>query len=88
MSQSLSTVAQEQFDVEVKHSYQGMKTLRECIKSRTNVVGDKYDFRTMGKGVATTRTGSSADVVPMNIAHAVKVATLVDYESPELTLAA
>ena len=39
----------------------------------------------MGKGVATTRTGSSADVVPMGISHALKVATLVDYEAPEYT---
>lgn len=85
MSQNLSTVAAEQFDTEVKHAYQGMKTLRDCVKVRMNVVGDKYDFRTMGKGTATQRTGSSADVVPMNIAHAVKVATLTDYEAPEYT---
>ena len=85
MSQNLSTVAAEEFDTEVKHAYQGMKTLRECVKSRNNVTGDKYDFRTMGKGTATTRTGSSADVVPMGIAHGLKVATLVDYEAPEYT---
>ena len=29
MSVNLSSVAQEQFDTEVKHAYQGMKTLRE-----------------------------------------------------------
>lgn len=85
MSQNLSAVAQEQFDSEVKHAYQGMKTLRECVTSRLGVVGDKYDFRLMGKGSATTRTGSSADVVPMGISHALKVATLVDYEAPEYT---
>lgn len=85
MSQALSSVAREEFDTEVKHAYQGMKTLRECVKVRNNVVGDKYDFRVMGKGTATTRTGSSADVVPMNITHGVKVATLADYEAPEYT---
>ena len=85
MSQALSTVAQEQFDTEVKHAYQGMQTLRGCVKTRNNVTGDKYDFRNMGKGTATARTGSSADVVPMNIAHTVKVATLTDYEAPEYT---
>ncbi len=85
MSQALSTVAVEQFDSEVKHAYQGMQTLRECITSRLGVVGDKYDFRLMGKGAATARTGSSADVVPMGIAHSLKVATLVDYEAPEYT---
>lgn len=85
MSQALSSVAKEEFDSEVKHAYQGMKTLRECVKVRTNVVGDKYDFRLMGKGQATVRTGSSADVVPMDIAHSVKIATLADYEAPEYT---
>ena len=85
MSQALSTVAAEQFDSEVKHAYQGMQTLRGCVTSRLGIEGDKYDFRLMGKGTATTRTGSSADVVPMGIAHSVKVATLVDYEAPEYT---
>jgi len=56
-----------------------------AAKVRNNVVGDKYDFRLMGKGTATQRTGSSADVVPMGIAHDLKVATLVDYEAPEYT---
>jgi len=85
MSAQLSTVAKEEFDSEVKHAYQGMKTLRDTVKVRMNVVGDKYDFRLMGKGVATTRTGAAADVVPMGITHALKVATLVDYEAPEYT---
>jgi len=85
MSQALSSVAREEFDSEVKHAYQGMKTLRECVKVRNGVVGDKYDFRLMGKGAATARTGSSADVVPMDVSHSVKVATLVDYEAPEYT---
>lgn len=85
MSQALSTAAKEEFDSEVKHEYQGMKTLRECVTVRNNVVGDKYDFRVMGKGVATVRTGSSADVVPMNISHGLVVATLLDYEAPEYT---
>lgn len=85
MSSTLSTVAKTEFDSEVKHAYQGMKTLRDCVKVRNNVVGDKYDFRVMGKGVATTRVGASADVVPMNITHGLKQATLVDYEAPEYT---
>ncbi len=43
MSQALSTVAKEEFDSEVKHAYQGLKTLRECVTVRNNVIGDKYD---------------------------------------------
>ena len=53
MSSNLSSVAVEQFDSEVKHAYQGVQTLRGCIKVRNNVTGDKYDFRVMGKGAAT-----------------------------------
>ncbi len=60
MSVNLSSVAAEQFDSEVKHAYQGAMTLRECIRLRTGVNGDKYDFRLMGKGTATQRTGPSA----------------------------
>lgn len=85
MSATLSSVAKEEFDSEVKHAYQGLKTLRECVKTRNGVVGDKYDFRLMGKGTATVRGGSSADVVPMGISHALKIATLADYEAPEYT---
>ena len=85
MSAGLSAVAKEEFDTEVKHAYQGMQTLRGCVKSRLNVVGDKYDFRNMGKGAATQRTGSSADVVPMGITHSLVAATLLDFEAPEYT---
>ena len=85
MSVNLSAVAAEQFDSEVKHAYQGSMVLRDCVKFRGGVVGDKYDFRLMGKGEATQRTGPSADVVPMDIGHDLKVATLVGYEAPEYT---
>jgi hypothetical protein len=85
MSVNLSSVAAEQFDSEVKHAYQGMKTLRECVRLRSGVTGDKYDFRLMGKGQATQVSGPSADVIPMDIAHSLKVATLVGYEAPEYT---
>jgi len=84
MSQELSAVQIEEFDVEVKHAYQGQKTLRECVMFR-KASGDTYDFRNMGKGTATVRTGSSADVVPMGITHGLKKALLTDYEAPEYT---
>lgn len=84
MSQALSAVQIEEFDSQVKHEYQGMKTLRECITFRS-ASGDTYDFRIMGKGTATTRTGSSADVVPMGITHGLRKALLTDYEAPEYT---
>lgn len=85
MSVSLSSVAAEQFDSEVKHAYQGSMKLRECVKFRGGVVGDKYDFRLMGKGEATQRTGPSSDVVPMDISHSLPQAVLTGYEAPEYT---
>jgi len=85
MSATLASVAKEEFDGEVKHAYQGDQTLRGCVKTRLGVVGDKYDFRLMGKGMAHQRTAPSADVIPMNISHALKVATLTDWEAPEYT---
>jgi len=84
MSQDLTSVQVEQFDSEVKHAYQGAKTLRECVTFR-KAEGGTYDFRLMGKGAATVRTGSSADVVPMGIQHSIAQATLLDYEAPEYT---
>ena len=85
MSVNLSAVAAEQFDSEVKHAYQGSITLRECVRLRAGVVGDKYDFRLMGKGQATKRTAPSADVVPMDVSHSLPQAALVGYEAPEYT---
>ena len=84
MANELSTVQLAEFDDQVKHEYQGSKTLRECVTFR-DAEGGTYDFRLMGKGSATTRTGASADVVPMGISHFLKTATLVDYEAPEYT---
>jgi len=84
MSVNLSAVQLEEFDTQVKHEYQGMKTLRDCITYR-QANGDTYDFRVMGKGTATTRTGSSADVVPMAVTHGLKKALLTDWEAPEYT---
>ena len=84
MSQHLSAVQTEQFDSEVKHAYQGAKTLRDSVMYR-NAEGGVYDFRLMGKGQATQRTGASADVVPMGITHSLIPATLLDFEASEYT---
>lgn len=86
MSNQLNTVQVELFDTQVKHAYQALQsTLRDCVAIRTGITGHKYDFRLMGKGKATARTGPSADVVPMNISHSLKVCTLLDFEAPEYT---
>lgn len=84
MSKTLSAVASTEFDSEVKHAYQGAMKLRPCVTYRQTNAGT-YDFRLMGKGQATERTGASADVVPMDIDNSLIPAVLKDYEAPEYT---
>ena len=84
MSKNLTNAAVIDFDSEVKHEYQGMKTLRECVTVRGNVTGESYKFTRMGKGVANQKA-SSADVTPMDISHARQTATLQNWNAPEYT---
>lgn len=84
MSKELSNAAVIEFDNEVKHEYQGMATLRQCVTTRTNVVGESYKFTRMGKGMANQKA-SQADVTPMDISHARQTANLANWEAPEYT---
>lgn len=85
MSKFLSSVANTEFDSEVKHVYeQGMK-LRPTVTQRTGVVGDTYKFRVMGKGLAKQRPAPSSDVTPMDITHTQPTATLTNWYAPEYT---
>ncbi len=85
MSKNLTSVAKAEFDSMVKHAYQGTGKLKSLVELRTNVVGATYDFRLMGKGQGHQRTGSSSLVVPMDVDHSLKQATLTDHEHPEYT---
>ncbi len=84
MSKNLTNAAVTEFDSEVKHEYQGMKTLRECVTVRTGVTGEAYKFTRMGKGLANQKA-SQADVTPMDIAHDRQTATLANWNAPEYT---
>lgn len=84
MSKTLSAVAREEFDSEVKQAYQGASMLRPTVTLRTNVVGDTYHFRRMGKGLANQKP-SQADVTPMDVAHTKPQATLSNWNAPEYT---
>lgn len=84
MSKTLSSVAQQEFDSMVKHAYQSGGKLRDCLTLRTDVVGDIYKFRRMGKGLANQKA-SQADVTPMDISHALIPATLENWLAPEYT---
>lgn len=84
MSKFLTAGQIQQFDSDVKHDYQGMATLRKSVRVKTGVVGNQHKFPTMGKGIATARIPQT-DVLPMNIVHARKTATLTDWNAPEYT---
>ena len=84
MSKNLTNAAVIAFDNEVKHEYQGMQTLRNCVSLRTNVVGESYKFTRMGKGLANQKA-TQADVTPMDISHARQTATMANWNAPEYT---
>jgi hypothetical protein len=84
MSKHLSAAAQEEFDDEVKHAFQTMGGLRDTVTVRNNVVGDTYNFRKMGKGLANQKA-TQEDVTPMNVSHSKPQATLTNWNAPEYT---
>ena len=84
MSIGLIGVEKEEFDSEVKHVYQGMQTLRQTVTVRNGVVGDTYNFRRMGSGIANQKAIQSL-VTPMNIGHYLVACKLTDWLAPEYT---
>jgi len=69
------------YDSEVKHYYAETENiLRKACTFRGGVEGKTYNFRTMGKILATERTSPSQDVVPQNPAQALVPCTLKDYD--------
>ena len=84
MSKFLDSVASKEFDSDVKQSFQTSGLLRNCLTIRNNVIGDTYNFRKIGKGLANQK--STADLVtPMDVDHEVIPCTLVNWLAPEYT---
>lgn len=84
MSKQLTQNAINSFDAMVKHAYQGTAMLRNTVRTRTNVKATSHRFPKMGKGMATVRIDST-DVIPMNIGHTNRTATLGDWNAAEYT---
>lgn len=84
MSIYLSDVAQIEFDAEVKHQYQGMALLNGTTRVRRNVVGNQAKFTLTGRGIAKQKA-IQADVIPMNVTHAHKTATLGNWHAADYT---
>lgn len=84
MSKFLSAVASKQFDSDVKQAYQTVGLLRMCTTRRTGVIGDTYNFRKIGKGLANQKS-TSDEVTPMDVEHELIPCVLTNWNAPEYT---
>jgi hypothetical protein len=84
MSKTLSSVAKKEFDMEVHQAFQGTGKLRDSVTVRNNVVGDTYNFRKMGKGLANQKSTSDL-VTPMDVSHNLIPTILSSWNAPEYT---
>ena len=84
MSKNLSAVASKQFDSEVKQAYQGVGILKPTTTLREGVVGDTYNFRKMGQGIAQQKP-SQAEVIPMDVEHELNPVVLQNWHASEYT---
>lgn len=72
------------YDTEVKQAYQGAAYIRNRIRVKTGVVGQTYDFRLMGEGVATQHTTAEL-ITPADYSHTKKPATLTNWRVGDYT---
>jgi hypothetical protein len=84
MAQSLSAIAQIEYDAAVKAAYQSAGMLRSHVRVKNNVIGNTTRFRRVGRGVAQQRVPGS-DVTVMNTQYAEVSATLTDWIAAEYT---
>jgi hypothetical protein len=84
MSKYLDSVASKEFDSDVKQAYQSAGLLRGCTTERNGVIGDTYNFRKMGKGLANQKSTSDL-VTPMDVDHDLIACTLGNWNAPEYT---
>lgn len=72
------------YDTEVKQAYQGAAYIRNRIRVKTGVVGQTYDFRLMGEGVATQHTTAEL-ITPADYSHTKIPATLTNWRVGDYT---
>lgn len=83
MSTSVPVSFIEQYEMDVKQSYQREGSLlRGTVRTRTGVNSSRVYFPKLGKGTATTKA-RHADVVPMDLEHTRVFADMADYYAPE-----
>lgn len=84
MAIGLSTIAQIEYDAEVKAAYQSMGLLRPHVRIKTGVIGGTHKFRRYARGMAQPRLPQT-DIIPMNTQYAEATATLADWTAGEYT---
>lgn len=72
------------YDTEVKQSYQGAAYIRNRVRVKSGVVGQTYDFRRMGTGLATQHTSSEL-ITPADYSHTKLPATLTNWRVGDYT---
>ncbi len=86
MSKYLSTAASKEFDALVKQAYQGQGgKVRQSVQQRTQVIGNSYNFRIIGAGIATEKLTSQANVTTMDLQYTTVTANLRNYYAAEYT---
>jgi len=84
MSIYLTDAAQQEFDAEVKHLYQGAALLANSTRVRRNVVGSTAIFRRMGRGIAKQKAIQD-NVNPMGVTHTNVSCTLGNWHAADYT---
>lgn len=80
---TITDVFVQLYDAEVKAAYQREGSLlRNTVRQREGVVGERVYFPKIGKGVATQK-GRNADVMPMDIEKSKVFAQMEDFYAPE-----
>lgn len=86
MSKHLSQSASKEFDTMVRQAYQAKGgRIRPTIVQRTSVIGETYNFRRMGQGIASLKTTTQSNVSPMDIDYNLITASLLNYNAAEYT---
>lgn len=85
MSINLDNVLEQIFVSEVQHKFQEKSELRGTVRIKNAKGAEKVQFPLMGKGRARQRTSVQTPVVPMDIEHTPKIATVTNWEAPEFT---
>lgn len=85
MSKFLPAIAQKIFDQELQHEYQGIGVVRKTVRTKNAKGAKTLQFQLTDQGLASERTTIQTPLVPMDIVHTPKIATMKDFTASEFT---